>query len=349
VGLVPVAIALFWSLPFIDSRVLWQPIASEILQGREVSGGLHRPAPAEWERALRYFPLERDLHHFAAMRELEKGTPGSGGWQKHFEIVHRLVPAGWRYPIVHARAVQRISPTLCIGYWQVAIDRSDWRAPGMLGEALRETSNLPRADSLWADYVSANPQLALPYAKLLPGDEGRPFYGMWWEKRGQMGDLTGEEVKMFYEFATRWATPEQIDGWIRTHADRRTEDGRKWMGFLHVIGQDERAWALYAEIVAEPAYPRRADDATLKVAETRVRLAPDNPAHLVDLAHMHELSGDGASAREIILAAAEKKNAATWFLRKAAYLLAADGRFRDAVEMALREKWDEPRVGKVPE
>src|SRR5262249_2808564 len=84
IGAVPLAVGIFWLLPFLDIGPHWQPVAPELLLGREFSGGGNRPTLAEWQRTLRYFPLERDLHHFAAMRELEAGPPKSSEWQRHF-------------------------------------------------------------------------------------------------------------------------------------------------------------------------------------------------------------------------------------------------------------------------
>ncbi len=336
--LVPFAAGLFWLLPFLGRGPLWQPVIPELLRGRELSGGGRRPALEEWRGALRCFPLSRDLHHFAGLRELEEGKPTGAEWQKHIEIVHRLAPGGWRFPIIHAKAVKRISPALCIEYWQLAIDRSDWRGFQLLGDAVRDTSELPRADALWADYVTANPKFGLTYAKLLPGGEGRPFFEIWWEGRARVDEVSDDEARDFYFFAPKWATGEQLAEWVRRQSRRRREDYRTWMSLLHGVGRDERAWRVYQGIVADPSYPARTKQSAIRELETQVNLSPENPTHVVALAQAIEEGGDPGAAREMIIEAANKKNAPSWFLRKGAYLLAADGQFREAVAMALREK-----------
>ena len=72
--------------------------------------------------------------------------------------------------------------------------------------------------------------------------------------------------------------------------------------------------------------------------EARVRIAPENNNNLVELARLTEQAGDRDGARKIILEVAAKKDAPSWFLRKAAYFLAEDGKFPEAVEMILRER-----------
>lgn len=336
--LVPLAVGLFWVLPFLGRGPAWQPVTPELLRGRELSGGGRRPALGEWQRALGYFPLARDLHHFAALRELEAGKPIGAEWQKHIEIVHRLAPGGWRYPITHAKAVKRFSPALCIEYWQIAIDRSDWRGFEILGDAVRDTSGLPRAGDLWADYVAANPKFGLTYAKLLPGEEGRPFFETWWEGRARVDEVSDDEARNFYVFAPNWATGEQLEEWIRRQSRRRREDYRTWMSLLHGVGRDERAWRVYEGIVPDPPYPPRTNQSTIRELETQMHLSPENPTHVVALAQAIEADGDADGARAMVVEAANKKNAPSWFLRKGAYLLATEGKFSEAVEMALREK-----------
>jgi hypothetical protein len=272
------------------------------------------------------------------MREVESGRPTTGSWQKHFEIVHRLVPGGWSYPIVHAQAVRRFSPALCIHYWQVAVGRSGWRSSEMLGRAFEDTARLPDAASLWAAFVATKPELALAYAKLLPVESTRPLFDMWWSARAmKVLRLPDAEIADFYHFAPRWATKEQIAEWMSRQRKRRKTDYPNWVSLLHGVGSDREAWELFSGIVPEPGYPPPTGNPTRKDIEFRVRLAPENAAHLIDLVRVTAESGDTATARTMILEAAAKPGAPSWFLRRAAYLFAAGGNFRDAIATVLRE------------
>ena len=334
---VPLAIGTYWALPFFGFILPWQPVYMEQLRSREAAGVPPRPGLDEWKTALHYFPLEAELHHRAALRELEKGTPHTSDWQRHIEIVHRLVPGGWHYPIGHAHAVKRLSPALCIEYWQVAIARSGWRSGEILGQALNDTAAFPSADSAWAEYIAANPALALAYARTLPEADTRPFFDLWWKARGRATDLTADELRDFYKIAPRWATGEQVLEWMLAHASLRRADFRKWVELLHATHQDERAWQLWQGRVENPAYPANATTLSREEIEARILIAPENTTNLVELARLNEQAGDLPAARKIILEAAAKKDAASWFLRKAAYFLAEDGKFTEAVEMTLRE------------
>ena len=336
-ALVPLAIGAYWALPFCGFVLPWQPVYMEQLRSREAAGVPPRPRLDEWKTALHYFPLEAELHHRAALRELEMGTPKTSDWQRQIEIVHRLVPGGWHYPISHARAVKRLSPALCIHYWQVAIGRSGWRGGEILGEALTDTAGFPIADAMWAEYIAANPALALAYARTLPEAHTRPFFNLWWSARGGATDLTADELRDFYTFALRWATAEQVLEWMRLHPSLRRADFRKWIPLLHATGMSDRAWQLWQGRVENPGYPANATALSREEIQARILIAPENTTHRVELARLSEQAGDLDGARKIILEAAAKKDAPTWFLRKAAYFLAEDGKFSEAVEMVLRE------------
>lgn len=337
-ALAPLAVGAYWSLPFLGFSQPWQPVSIEQLQARQASGRTARPGLQEWQGSLRYFPLHRELHHNAALRELDGGVPKTSEWQRHIEAVHRLTPGGWRYPIIHAQAVKRLSPALCIHYWQVAIARSGWRSTEILGQALDDTIGMPGADELWANYVAANPRLALAYARLLPEAKTQPFFNVWWKERGRATDLSVDELRDFYNYAKRWATSEQILEWMSLHPSRRKEDFRAWAALLHGAGMSERAWQLCQGRIVDPPYPGKSGNVSRDEVEARIRLAPENTANLVELARMSEESGDRDTARKIVLAAAARQDAPPWFLRKAAHLLAADGRFPEAMEMILRDR-----------
>lgn len=336
-ALVPLAIGAYWALPFLGIWTPWQPVRIEQLLAREVAGTLPRTTLKEWKTELGCFPLRPELHEHAALRELEAGIPATAEWQRHFEIVQRLVPGSWSYPIVQARAVKRVSPALCIHYWQVAVGRADWRSAEILGRALADTANLPGAESSWAAYIASNPALALAYARTLPAEDTRPFFDVWWNARSTAADLTADELRDFYALALRWATGEQVLEWMKSHASRRRDDYRAWVALLHATGMSDRAWQLYRGRVEEPAYPVSATVLSREEVEARVRVAPENVSNLVELARISEQTGDRAAARKIILDVATRKDAPSWILRKSAYLLAEEEKFPEAVEMILRE------------
>ena len=337
-ALLPLAIGIFWALPFYGRGPGWQPVIVEQLRGREISGPPPAPTLEDWNQALRYFPFERELHHYAGLRELANGAPKTSEWQRHFEIVNRLAPGSWRYPIIHAGAVKKISPALCFQYWQIAIERSGWRGAETFGNAVRDTAGMPFASEKWMEYVTMKPELGLAYAKLLPGDEARPLYQIWWNARGTVVTMENEEIADFYASAAKWVSGGQIEQWIRYHGKRRRQDYRIWMSLLQKAGMDERAWNEYRLVIADPPYPANSAGATREELELRLRLAPDNASNLVELVRVIDEGGDTEGARRMIREGAEKPGAASWFLRKAAYLLAAEGKFAEAVAMALREK-----------
>ncbi len=336
-ALVPLAICAYWVLPFFGMRMEWQPVHVAQLRAREESGMLPRPSLADWNRALRFFPLDPFLHHSAAMRELESGAPKTSDWQRHIEIVHRLQPGSWTAPINHARAVKRLSPALCIHYWQVGISRAGWRSSEVLNRALHDTADLASSGYIWPEYALSHPALALAYARTLPVAETQPFFDTWWKARAPAKNLGADEIRDFYPLALRWATPTQVDEWMRLHPERRRDDWREWAALLHAAKLDERAWEFLKGRVTEPAYPAAAAISPEEI-EVRARIAPDNAANVVELIRLREQNGDTATARRLVLEAAAKPNAQSWFLRKAAWLLAADGRFREAVELALRDR-----------
>ena len=337
-AVLPLAIGAYWALPFFGFAMAWQPVTIAQLRAREAAGIPPRPSLAEWNRALRFFPLDPELHHSAALRELETGRPRTSEWQRHIEIVHRLVPGSWQYPISHARAVKRLSPMLCIVYWQEGIARSGWRASEILGRALNDTLGSPGADSMWEEYIRGHPLLALAYARTLPEAETQPLFDLWWQSRSAATDLAADELRDFYEIAPRWITAEQVLEWMHLHPARRREDFRKWALLLHRTGMSERAWEFLKGRIGNPPYPVEGTVRSREEVEARIRISPENTANVIELARLNEQAGDHAVAKQMILDVAVKDGAKSWFLHKAAHLLAEDGKFAEAVELMLREK-----------
>ena len=100
----------------------------------------------------------------------------------------------------------------------------------------------------------------------------------------------------------------------------------------------ERAWEFLKGKIGNPPYPVEGTVRSREEVEARIRISPENTANVIELARLNEQAGDHAAARKMILDVAVKDGAKSWFLHKAAHLLAEDGKFAEAVEMMLREK-----------
>jgi hypothetical protein len=125
---------------------------------------------------------------------------------------------------------------------------------------------------------------------------------------------------------------------MTAHPARRKDDYREWAALLHKAGLSERAWQLCRSRIEVPSYPAGSRNVSREEIEMRIKLAPENTANFVELARVAEEGGDLDAAHKIILEIAVRKDASSWFLRKAANLLASDGRYAEAMEMVLRER-----------
>jgi hypothetical protein len=104
---------------------------------------------------------------------------------------------------------------------------------------------------------------------------------------------------------------------------------------LHDWGKDATAWKILESHVPQPDFPRR----TLAVGRDQLErswaLTPGDVVNAQALAQARLVEGDASGSREVILATARRKGAPTWFTRRAAYLLAAEGEFTEAVALVL--------------
>jgi len=335
VGYVPVAIAAFWVLPFLFEAPAWAPLQLKRVTNRELAtGSVPRP---ELRRTLKYFPLNPTLHHLLGVRILQAGGDPAG-WQRHFRIATRLMPTSWRMARTQARACIGVSPHVAVHYWQLAIERGEDRAGELFAEALRETAHLPNASGTWDSYVEAHPELALFYAQRLPGDQGRPFYDLWWRERALAPiALRPAELRDFYQQTARWGTPEQFGEWMRHRRELRRSDLRAWAALLHGWGDEEGAWRLLAPVISDPPFSDGVPKTPRTELESRFQIRPEDSVNARDLAQVMLQSGDRSGAAAIILQVADRPDAPLWFLRKGANMLAADGRFSEAVTLALRD------------
>lgn len=265
-------------------------------------------------------------------------VPITTSWQRHFGVASRLQPSNWEMPIAQARACQRVVPGLAPGYWQLAIERGGIHREEILGMAVQETSRSPAAQSAWGRYVEAHPRLLLAYAQVVPETLGPYYYGRWWKLRANADDLTDTELKAFYGLAARWGNREDFDDWVRKHAAIGARDYRQWAGLYHAWGDDEHAWHLLSIKVGEPAFPPGQPTVPRMLLESTWRTRPENVVNAQQLAQVRLHAGEQAESDEIIVTVANGENPPPWFVDKAAWILARNGRTGDAVDLLLRPR-----------
>ena len=339
VALVLVAIAGLWAAPFLFAGPAWSPLHLTQLVARDAVGGDVRTV--EFEKSLRWFPLDPWLHHGLANRQLRvDGRAKAAEWQKHFAIASRLVPNSWTMPAAQARACRQLAPDLAIGYWQQAVDRGRGHRDEILGTALLETAKSPLASSSWGRYAEGNPEVLLSYAARLPEDQARYFYGLWWAQRGLQATLTESEVTSFYAQAFRLGTREQFDEWMKHHTALEVRDHRRWAAILHQWGDDARAWEMLTRRIPEPQFPPGVVSVPRIQLEAKWRLAPENHVNAQQLVQLLDYDGETAQSDEVVVAVATqvKTPPPPWFTRKAAYILSRGGYQAEAVTMLLASK-----------
>ncbi|HYR57218.1 MAG TPA: O-antigen ligase family protein [Chthoniobacteraceae bacterium] len=335
-ALVPLAVAIFWTLPFMFDWPAWSPLTETRLLDREnvTSGGVSLD---EMQVAARYFPLDAQLHQAIGIRQvhiLSASKPTI--WQRHFGLAQTLIPGSWPLVATQARTVANVSPGLAIGYWQQAVERCDLHREEVLGIGVRETASFPVAPLMWGRFVESNPPLLLAYAQNIPDEQARYFYSIWWQTRGLAAALTPAEIEVFYRNAARWGTRSQFDDWMRERAAWRRRDFRLWASLLHQWGDEQRAFELLSEHIPEPAFPKNAPSVPRELLETKWRNAPKDVVNAQFLALARRMDGDTVQSDEIILAVAQKDNAPPWFALKAGYILARQGRYGEGVATMLR-------------
>ncbi len=336
-ALVPLAIALFWMLPFWLDVPRWSPASLIRLISRQaVPPGVPL---AELDASLRCFPLNAELHQSAGFRLLRlNGLEAPASWQRHFGLAARLTPGSWYVTSAQAGSVQRLSTVMALPYWQQSVARGGIHRDEILATAWQETGASPAARAAWGRYAEAHPHLLPAFARLLPAPQAGYYFNRWWKQRAQAPDLSEEEIRDFYTLIGRFGNREQLDAWMAHHAAREGRDFRAWAALLHAWGDDARAWKLLAAHAAEPAFPARIPTVPLPQLETTWRATPQNLVNAQQLAHMRELVGDGAGRDEIVLAVATAEKAPPWFVEKAAHVLARQGRVQEAVALLLRPR-----------
>lgn len=333
-ALVPLAVILIWVLPFLWDVPRWSPTSlTRVISRQDVPGAL---TLADLDASMRYFPLNTDLHENVGFRLLElHGREAPQAWQREFAIVSRLMPGSWFVPQDQAAKVQRISTMLALPYWQQSVARGGIHRDENLATALHATGASPLAGSEWGRYVEANPQLLLAYARLVPEAQAGYYYGRWWKLRGESPQLSSQEIRDFYALAARWGDREQLETWMVQRASLETRDFREWATLLHRWGDDARAWPLLSAHTPEPVFPAKMLPVPRAQLEAAWRSTPQNLVNAQQLAQVLDAAGETAGRDEILVAVASAPTAPRWFLEKAAYVLARQGRMKEAVALLV--------------
>jgi O-antigen ligase len=357
-ALVPVCIAAFWVLPIAAIDPAHSPLTLELLKEREnwyeLGGGPNRPPRPtvdEWRKAASYFPLDWTVQQNTAFRELESELPmlRSGkamghSWQWRFDLVSRLSPSLYGESMKQAYATAYVSKPLSIGYWQEAVTKAQREKAEILRIAVRETAKFPSASGRWDAYCNDHPELLLTYVSVLIEDlqakpeEVRPHFESWWEQRALTAELNDDERANFHRYAQHWVNLEQVERWIKRNGGRRKTDFRDWGALFHKLGDEKRAWEVMSSVYKQPEPIDLPRNATIESMRELLIATPDNFASAASLVGALEKSGQEAEAREIINSVSKRENAPNWFLHKAAFVVAAEGKTKEAVELLLRLK-----------
>ena len=341
-ALVPLAAAVFWTLPFFFDAPAWSPLTLNRVLARHA---LASDVSLDQLTAMaRHFPLSAELNQHLGMRELAvDGRSAPASWQRHFGIAAHLLPGSWALPAAQARAVWLVSPKHALGYWQQAVGRGALHREEVLRLAVRETAASPIAAPFWGRYAEANPRLLLAYAQLVPDEPARYYRALWWKARALTAELDPGEIAAFYQGAARWNTREQFGEWMQHRAGWRARDHREWARLLHAWGEAQAAWQLLAEFTPEADFPALPAALPREPLETRWSIAPANFVNAQQLAAVRARDGETEAGEEIVLAVGARDEAPWWFVQKAAHILARRGRFGEAAALLLRAAPPRPR------
>jgi O-antigen ligase len=336
-ALIPLGIAAFWVLPFLFDAPEWSPLTLMRLIARDGASPASVSLP-KLEATMRYFPLSPELHETVGIRQMQSlGLSKPALWQENLAIAARLEPSSWGIPESQARACQSVAPGLAVHYWEMAVERGGIHRGEVLQLAVHESVEAsPTAEASWGRYAEANPKLLLPFAALVPEAEARYYFTVWWKERAFSDSLTPEEVAAYYRDAPRWGTRAQFDDWMTRHANWRTRDYHQWAALLHAWADDRLAWQILSEFVSEPDLPKNQPKMALDQLEIKWRIAPNNFVIAQELAMARYLAGNAKGGDEVIVAAALEEGSPLWFVHKAGYVLARNGRFGEAVALLLR-------------
>ncbi|MDP9292606.1 MAG: O-antigen ligase family protein [Verrucomicrobiota bacterium] len=330
IALVPIGASCFWAISAFFMVPLSTPTSLEKLLARNAHST--NVATADLQTALKFFPLSAQLQQAVGVRELNLHRESA--WN-HFRIADRLMPASWVLPASQAIASKTVSSGMALHFWSVAIERSGHRAGEIFQIAVRSTSDLPIAESFWARYAETNPTFLLSYAQTRQDESARYYFSLWWKTRALDATPGEAEIDDFYHLAQYWARPEQLDAWMKKYASREARDYKAWAWILHAWNNDAAAWKILQRHVSDPPFstvPGTRPD----VLEMRWLENSQNLLNAQALAESWFRSGEVEKCKKLVVSVAASKGAPDWFVRKAAYLEAADRQYANAVALLLR-------------
>jgi O-antigen ligase len=331
-ALVPFAIAIFWLLPFYNRAPAWTSGAYAQIVNRDDA----LVGTSEYEDALRFFPLSPWLHHTLGMRLISDYRDAEAAWL-HFRIADRLVPASWPLPAAQAAASRKISAGMSLHFWTLAIERAGHRSDDLFFKAVENTRELPEAAAFWSRYTEDNPELLLCMMRNAPDAEARYYFQLWLKNRAAADDLKEFEIRDFYQQVARYGSVSNLYEWMKNHPALELEDYKKWAALLHRWNDDATAWKLLSSRIKEPDYPTGAPSVKTEILELRFATEPGNALNSQSLAEAYTKMNQPEKAAQVILTVAAQEKPPLWFLKKAAYLQAAEGQYAAAVGNLLRE------------
>jgi O-antigen ligase len=333
-ALVPVAIAVFWMLPFTHGIPAASPTSLTRLLIENAT--TQRVTMDQLERELRNFPLSFQLHVATALRQFSIRGKQAEAW-RHFRTALRLRPGSWALAATAANAASQVSPGMTLHFWSVSVERAGHRAGEVLNLAHRATLKNPIAEGFWDRFVESHPPLLLDYALILPDDEeGRYFFDTWMAERSGLPDLSAAEVRSFYNALRRYGRAEDLRKWIAEQPTREKEDFQLWAAMLHSTGEDRDAWSLLTRHVPEPGFQAAPPKTPTAILEARWKAHPTDFVNAVAYAQVLTERGKVEESEAVISESAGHPGAPPWVLRKAAFITAEDQDYPKAVDLLLR-------------
>jgi hypothetical protein len=329
------ALALFWSVPFFAKLPFWSPTTAMRLEMQNaVDPG--SVTDAELQSALRWFPLNPDLHYILGVRELSRPGGVPRAW-RDLSVAAELRPCAWNLPAAAASMARPVSPGMALHFWALAVSRAGPRADSVFTSAWKNTVDTPDAAWFWTGFAWDNPRM-LPLLALSIGDDNlaRAAFEHWWKTRAFTATPDRAEILNFYHCLPRLGRREQLDEWMKRHPETGALDFQIWAGLLHEWRDDAAAWQVLARHIPEPPFPASTRAERVELLEARQR---DDPGDWINAQRLvqHWTAHDAkARADQLCISLATTKGAPAWFVEKAAYAHAAAGRHTEAVGLLLR-------------
>ena len=333
VAVAPLIIAIFWMLPFFERAPAWSPGSLARILARDDA----LVSTADYESALRFFPLSPNLHQSIGMRLVTEYRDVNTAWL-HFRVADRLVPASWPLPAVQAAASRPVSAGMSLHFWMLAIERAGHRSDEVFGMACEDTARLPEAAAFWSRYVESKPELLLCQAQRVPDAEARYYFQLWLKIRAGVAEVKDFETRNFYQLLPTLGSVANLYEWMNQHPKLEERDYKKWAALLHRWNDDATAWKILSHLIKEPDFPADLSAPKLEILEARWIARPADFLNAQFLAEAYARSGQRDKADKVVMSVVAQPKPPLWFLKKSAYIQAARGQYGLAVASLLREE-----------